>query len=180
MLLNRFGMMIFSFIILVTALVYWLSHPSPPETLGKAPDLAMPIYKGKPPVHLTDLKGKVVLLDFWATWCQPCRLSMHDLEKLYEQHKDDGLVVIGISTDTHIPDTRKDVPGMLKDYGITYPMAFADDIYDLRAKYEFNSIPLLFIIDKKGEIRERISGYNPSDVDQQQMETRIIELLKEK
>jgi thiol-disulfide isomerase/thioredoxin len=119
-----------------------------------APDLTLPLGPGQPAVNLADLKGKVVVLDFWATWCGPCRESIPDLEKLYEKYHSKGLEVYGISVD----DYKDPVPKAVKDLGMTYPVVMASDIPDIRSKFQFNAIPQFYVIDKKGRIGASISG----------------------
>src|SRR4029078_98896 len=98
--------------------------------------------------------GRVVVLDFWATWCGPCRETIPDLEKVYQKYHSKGLEVFGISVD----ESKEPVPAAVKDLGITYPVAMASDIPDIRGKYSFDAIPAFFVIDKKGRIAAAIKG----------------------
>jgi thiol-disulfide isomerase/thioredoxin len=127
-----------------------------PERLD-APEVSLPLRPGQPAVPLSSLKGKVVVLDFWATWCGPCRQSIPELEKLYRKYQSQGLEVIGVSVD----DTAEPVPAAVKELGMTYPVVLAKDIPDLRSKFVFESIPQMFIIDKTGKQAEAIPGYSP-------------------
>ncbi len=119
-----------------------------------APELSLPLEPGKPAVLLSSLKGKVVLLDFWATWCGPCRESIPELEALYKKYHSKGLEVIGISVD----NTPEPVPTAVKELGMTYPVVQATDIPDVRSKFQFNSIPQLYVIDKQGRVATAING----------------------
>ena len=151
-----------------------LQTPQPgQDNYGPAPDLTMPIGKNGANVQLSDLKGHVVLLDFWATWCGPCRMSIPELQHLHEKYKDQGLVVIGLSADND--STRKEVPGTKRELGMTYATAFTDDIPDVRSKYEFSSLPMLFVIDRKGVVRNRINGYDPNS----KLEDDVVKLLQD-
>lgn len=105
-------------------------------------------------VSLGDLRGSVVLLDFWATWCVPCRQELPVVQKVFEEFRDQSVFVIAASVDA---DTSKVRP-FVKTNGITLPVAFA------RAagrEYGASSIPTLFLIDGEGTIRFMHSGYYP-------------------
>jgi len=119
-----------------------------------APALTLRFDPGQPAVNLADLKGKVVVLDFWATWCGPCRESIPDLEKVYQKYHSKGLEVYGISVD----QTKEPVPAAVKELGMTYPIAMASDLPDIRSKFSFNGIPMMYVIDKKGRIAAAIEG----------------------
>lgn len=156
-------------VLLVLAITLYLRSESTPQHLptgspvddfGPAPDISMPIGLNGKKVDLSSLKGNVVLLDFWATWCGPCKMSMPVVESIYQKYGSQNVKVIGLSIDD--VGTRREVDSTVKAMGITYPIAMVTDIPDAREKYSFASIPLLIIIDKKGIIRSRITGYDPS------------------
>lgn len=116
------------------------------EEKPKAPDFMLQDTEGKN-VSLADYKGKIVLLDFWATWCAPCRKGIPDLVALQTEYKDD-LVVIGISLDQQ---TKKDVVPFMKEFNINYPVVYGDG--NIVANYgNIRSIPTSFVIDKEGNI----------------------------
>lgn len=102
-------------------------------------------------VRLSDFRGKIVIIDFWATWCPPCRRGIPDLIDLQKAYKN-KLAVIGISLDT---DSKKDVVPFIKEYGINYKVVYGDN--DVVQKYgNIQAIPTSFIIDQKGKI---VSSY---------------------
>ncbi|HZO90993.1 MAG TPA: TlpA disulfide reductase family protein [Chthonomonadaceae bacterium] len=144
-----------------------------PEPVRQAPDLKFPKLPGGE-TSLSALRGKVVLLDFWATWCGPCRMSIPEVEALYKKYKDRGLQVIGVSVDDS--STRAMVPQMRRELGMTYPIIFAEDIPDIADKYNSPSIPTLYVIDRKGQIRSRIEGYTPGDTS---LEEQVKELINQ-
>ncbi len=122
-----------------------------------APDFSWQTPDGKV-VHLSDLKGKVVLLDFWATWCGPCRMTIPHVESLYEKFKDKGLVVIGINLDG--PGKRETVSKFIKEHGITYTVV--GDNGTVAQEYGVSGIPRFFFIDKHGRIAKTVVGYDPN------------------
>ncbi len=104
-------------------------------------------------VSFADYKGKVVLVNFWATWCPPCLAEMPDLNQLYVDYKDKGLQILGLT----ISSRPKDIPKKVKQSGVTYPILL--DAEPVAAKFGgFGAIPQTFIIDKKGKIVHSITG----------------------
>ncbi len=125
----------------------------------KAPDFALKDMGGKA-VKLSDYKGKVVLVNFWATWCPPCKAEMPDLVKVYELYKKKGFVVLGISLDD---EPTKAVPEFLTDFRkdtgvkVTYPILVGDE--HIADSYGgIRGIPTTFLIDRKGIVRKKYVG----------------------
>ena len=135
----------------------------------KAPDFSLKSVDGKI-VKLSDFKGKVIILDFWATWCPPCRKGIPDLISIQNEYKND-VVVIGVSLDGD--KTIKDVPGFAKEYGINYPIVYGDEKI-VTAYGGIQAIPTAFVIDKKGNIADQHVGL----VDKSVYVNKIKELLK--
>jgi len=121
----------------------------------KAPDFSLASVDGKT-VKLSDFKNKIVIVDFWATWCPPCRKGIPDLIEIQKEYKND-VVVIGISLDR---DTKKDVPKFVKDYGINYPVVYGDGKVDKNFG-GVQAIPTAFVIDKNGYIVDTHVGLVP-------------------
>ncbi len=110
-------------------------------------------------VNLSDFRGKVVVLDFWATWCPPCRKGIPDLIELKNEYKNSDVEVIGISLDsfTRGGATKNDVVPFIKDFGINYPIVIGDP--EVAQQYGgINSIPTSFVIDKEGYIVSYYQG----------------------
>jgi peroxiredoxin len=125
-----------------------------PQAGKTAPDFKLKDPDGKT-VELKQFRGKPVLLNFWATWCAPCKEEMPELEQLYRQYKDQGLVVLGVSVDD--PTSVKQVPDLLKEGNpsvgsYTFPVAL-DEKQDLTRQYKLFGVPSSFFIDRDGVIR---------------------------
>lgn len=123
----------------------------------KAPEFSLKGVDGKT-VKLSDYKNKVILIDFWATWCPPCRKGIPDLIELQKEYKND-LVVLGISVDS---DTKPDVPGFIKNYGINYTVVYGDQA-TAKLFGGVSGIPTSFLIDKKGNIVDKHVGLVPKE-----------------
>jgi len=109
---------------------------------------------GGEPVSLEDLRGRVVLLNFWATWCPPCRYEMPGFQAVYDAKRERGFVVLGVSLDA---TGRAGVASFLQERGITYPVAMATG----RVVNDFggvNLLPTSFLIDRHGRIRNEVRG----------------------
>ena len=106
-------------------------------------------------VRSTDLEGQVVVLNFWATWCGPCRLEMPSLQRLHERRGEDGVVVLGLAT-----DVGSDAPirSFLQERDITYPVGRATP-EQRRAFGGIPGIPTTFIVDRAGVVRHKVVGY---------------------
>ncbi len=105
-------------------------------------------------VPLSALKGQVVLLNFWATWCPPCRAEMPGFEKVWEAKRGDGFTVVGVSMDDASPEH---VASFLRDHAIAYPVALASP--EIPAAFGgVNSFPTSFLIDRQGRVRYTVRG----------------------
>ncbi|MHB8579279.1 MAG: TlpA family protein disulfide reductase [Ignavibacteriaceae bacterium] len=131
--------------------------PSSP-TASKAPNFTLVDTQGKK-VSLSDYAGKVVIVDFWATWCPPCRKGIPDLIDIQKRFKN-KVAVIGISVDT---DTKSNVVPFMKSIGINYPVVFANSEV-VQSYGGIEAIPTSFIIDKKGNISNQHVGLTDKGV----------------
>ena len=104
-----------------------------------------------------DLRGKVVLVNVWATWCPPCVIEMPGFQRVYEDYRDQGFMVLGVSRDQ---GGRERVRAFLREKGITYPVAMAADT-DLGGIADVQTLPTSFLIGRDGTIRHRIEGIHP-------------------
>ncbi len=107
--------------------------------------------------RLADLRGRVVLMDFFATWCPPCRAAVPELEKLWRRYGDQGLVVIGIALDSGSADA---VRRFAADYKLTYWLV-NDEQGAIASKYRIRPIPTTYIISPKGVITQVRVGFAP-------------------
>lgn len=129
-------------------------------TEGKLPpSFTLPDLAGNE-VTLADYAGKVVVLDLWATWCPPCRQEIPFLIELYEEHKDAGLVVVGIGLDD---GGEKVLRPFVEQNGMTYPVLVGNR--DVGQAYKLQGIPTTFILDRNGRIAAKHLGFRPSDAD---------------
>lgn len=120
-----------------------------------APDFEIELIDGES-VTLSDYKGKVVLLNFWGTWCPPCRAEMPALQRAWEEYKDRGVVFLGAA----IYDEKADVEKFAEAFGITYPLG-VDLAGDLTVDYKVTQFPTTFLIDREGnEVRRIVNQVN--------------------
>ena len=136
---------------------------------AKAPEIALKDLSGKT-IDLASLAGKVVILDFWATWCAPCREEMPELQKFYKKYHGKGLEIVGISVDK-APDGIKDFVSKLK---VTFPIVH-DQGHKVADKYSPPRMPSSYIVDRKGVVRYVHGGYRAGDA--AKFEKEIQELL---
>jgi thiol-disulfide isomerase/thioredoxin len=149
-----------------------VNNISPASTMqgdeNKAPDFTLVNIEGKN-VSLSDYKGKVVIVDFWATWCAPCRKGIPDLIDLQKKYKD-KLAVIGISLD--MGNNKARVPDFVNKMGINYPIVY----FNNKVLSDYGgiiAIPTSFIIDKDGNIIKKIVGLYPKSELEKQLNTLI-------
>jgi peroxiredoxin len=131
-------------------------------TIGApAPDFTLRDLDGRNE-SLSDHLGKdVILLDFWATWCVPCGAEMPHLEKLYQDHKAQGFVVLGIAMDG--PETVAQVGPFARRYGINFPVLLDEETRVVGVYNPKRTAPLGVLIDRKGQVARVRDGYNAGD-----------------
>jgi thiol-disulfide isomerase/thioredoxin len=125
----------------------------------KAPDFILSSTEGNE-IKLSDYEGKIVILDFWATWCGPCRMGIPDLVDIQKQYKD-KLVVIGISLDQAA--TVKQVIPFIKEFSINYPVVYGTEKVVVDYGY-IEAIPTTFILDPQRKVVDKFIGLVPKSV----------------
>jgi thiol-disulfide isomerase/thioredoxin len=123
-----------------------------PDKRPASQDFTLPLTGGGT-VTLSALKGKVVFLNFWATWCPPCRAEMPDIEAVYQSYKDKGIAFIAVN----LQEKKSDVVSFLKKNGYTFPAAL-DSSGTVGMSYGAQSIPTTLLIDKQGRIAAAAIG----------------------
>jgi thiol-disulfide isomerase/thioredoxin len=104
-------------------------------------------------ISLKDLTGKVVFLNFWATWCGPCRMEMPSMEALYRRFKDQGFEILAVD----VRENQKDVAAFMNELGLSFPAAL-DPRGDIAAIYGIEAFPTTYLIDRNGGIITRLVG----------------------
>lgn len=134
----------------------------------KAPSLSVETVNGKGKIELA--KGKVYIVDFWATWCEPCKKSFPKYQELYTKYQSSGLEIIAVSVD----DENKGIEAFIKQHGAKFPVAW-DEGHKIADQWKPESMPTAFVIDKEGVIRHVHAGYH--DGEEAELDKEIKELL---
>jgi peroxiredoxin len=142
----------FAFVLLSIALVV---PASASDISGKAPDFTLKSSSGKN-LRLSDYRGNVVLLNFWASWCGPCRQEMPLLEAMYKKYKKLGFVILGVNVEQ---DSSK-ANAYLSDVSVSFPVLY-DNTNTASKLYNVSAMPTTVIIDRNGNMRYLHKGYKP-------------------
>ena len=143
------------------------------EAGARAPELSVArLDDPAQQVSLASLRGKVVYVDFWASWCVPCRISMPALDSLYKRNQARGFSVLGVSKDVSAADAKR----FLAKVPVTFPLAL--DTGDAAARaFDVKAMPSGYLVDRKGVVRQVHRGFN--DDSAAALEREIENLLKE-
>ena len=126
--------------------------PPAPAVGHPAPDFTLNTLDGEA-LTLSDLRGQPVILNFWATWCLPCRAEMPELERLHQRLAEAGVVVLGVNQ----AETAADIASYREEIGISFPTV-VDQRMGVSREYLVNSIPTTFFIDREGTIQTLFIG----------------------
>lgn len=135
------------------------TYPMPPMETSSINSMGWTTDGGKRSLF-SEYKGKVLVLDYYATWCNPCRKSIPHLIELQKKHAEQGLQVIGLNVGG--PEDVEKVPAFAKELGIQYPLAIPDDELVSFMLADENSIPQTFIFDRQGVLVEHVIGFGPT------------------
>lgn len=151
-------------LVLIAALLFTASLEGLAQGLARAldkgqtaPEIALKTLAGET-IKLSALRGKVVLVDFWASWCAPCRESMPVLEKLSKSYKDKGFVVLGVNIDNDAEAARK----FLKDLPVSFQVV-CDAQKQVAKAYAPPTMPSSYLIDRQGRVHVVHAGFKKSD-----------------
>lgn len=136
-----------------------------------APDFTLETMNGET-VKLSDLRGQAVIVNLWATWCPPCKAEMPALQKVYEEYKSRGLVILAINST--VQDDAQAIPAFLAEYGLTFPVLL-DVNNEAGRLYQLRSLPSTFFIRRDGTISEVVIGGPMAEA---LLRTRVEEILK--
>jgi peroxiredoxin len=136
-----------------------------------APDFTLRVLDG-PNLRLQEQRGKVVLVNFWATWCGPCRKEMPHLNRIADKYRSSGLVLLGINVD----DDARNAADLAAKLGVKFPVLFDTD-KKVSKLYDLNSMPSTLVIDRNGRVRYLHRGYQDGYEDL--YDKQIRDLLKE-
>lgn len=165
-----------SFVTAATALVAGAALPALVPAVAAAPtpapDFVLDSNTGKP-IKLSGYKGKVVMINFWATWCGPCRQEWPLLESIYKQYKNQDFMLLGVNVE---PDT-KPAGEWLKQKPVSFPVLY-DVKSEVSAAYKVVGMPTTVWVDKKGFLRASHQSYKPGDENEYLNNIRM--LLREK
>lgn len=159
------------FLLILLASLWILAPVNAAEMQGKAPNFTLKSNSGKN-VKLSELRGQVILLNFWASWCGPCRQEMPLLEKLHKRYNALGFTVLGVNVEE---DPRK-AQTLLKHIKVSFPILF-DTKNKVSNLYKVSAMPSTVMIDRDGNMRYLHKGYKPGD--EAQYKKWVKKLIKE-
>jgi peroxiredoxin len=134
---------------LAVVLVWRLTHRTPPPKVGRpAPNFSLRRLDGDGSVSLRSLRGRTVVLNFWASWCGPCKREAPALEAVWKEYRRRGVVVLGVDSGDAAADARR----FLNAHGITYPIVVDPNESLARGSYGLPGYPVTFVINRAGRL----------------------------
>jgi cytochrome c biogenesis protein CcmG, thiol:disulfide interchange protein DsbE len=135
--------------LLATLLVWKLTHQTPAPKVGAAaPAFSLERLSGDGNLSLRSFRGKTVVLNFFASWCNPCKHEAPVLEKLWKQDRGQGLVVLGVDSN----DARGDARRFVRAHDLTYPVAFDQDGRVAANRYAVSNLPVTYVVNPSGRV----------------------------
>ena len=163
--MGRLGPLKWIALLAIVALVTWeyLGNSSGPAVGEAAPDFTVPTW-GQGDFTLSDHKGKIIVLDFCATWCPPCKASLPALQRVYRKHQGEpDLLIASVNTDRG-PKQQQVVPNFMKQRRYDFPVLF-DTGMRISQTYNVRSIPTMVVVGRDGAVREVQVGLPSTSVD---------------
>lgn len=151
-------------LILATAIATGVSGAANAQAVGKAAP-AIDLTTASKTIRLADLKGRVVYLDFWASWCGPCKQSFPWMNEMHAKYGDKGLTIVGVTTDSKRADAEKFLAGTPANFAIAF-----DPTGKAAEKYQPKGMPTSFLIGADGVVRAVHVGFKDSDRDELERE----------
>ena len=146
------------------------AHGRMPDLGSAAPDFTLRSSTGKN-LKLSEYRGQVVMINFWATWSAPCRQEMPHLNRLYEQYRKAGFMLLGVNID----DNPKVAQAMVEQLGVRFPVLY-DTSKQVSKRYDVDAMPSTVIVDRDGKVQYLHRGYRSGT--EQQYEAKVREILK--
>jgi cytochrome c biogenesis protein CcmG, thiol:disulfide interchange protein DsbE len=138
------------------------------STGARAPELGVRDLAGNQ-VTIAGLRGRVVIVDFWASWCEPCADSMPVYQRLYSQYRERGLTVVGVSQDQRVDNARQ----FASRHRLSFPVLF-DEGHAIANRYQPPRMPTAYVIDRGGIVRHVHAGYRSADAGRLESEVRAL------
>ena len=136
----------------------------------QASDFELASLEGEP-IRLSELEGKIIILNFWATWCQPCRTEMPALERVWNQYRERDLIILAVN----LQESPQRVSAFVQEIGLTFPILLDDD-GQVFQQYQVQLYPTTYFIDRGGIIRDVIYGGPMAETT---VASKVIELLED-
>ncbi|MGI1679615.1 MAG: TlpA family protein disulfide reductase [Cellvibrionaceae bacterium] len=157
--------------VLLISLSFAAATQASQKLSGSAYDFTLPSNSGKN-VRLSELRGEVVMINFWASWCGPCRQEMPILEELYQRYSRAGFTILGVNVEPDSEEANK----ILNNVKISFPVLY-DQESEVSELYNVEAMPSTVIIDRNGKMRYLHRGYKPGYEDEYKKQ--IKELIRE-
>ena len=135
---------------------------------GPAPDFTLKSHSGEN-LRLSEFRGEVVMINFWASWCGPCRQEMPLLDELYTQYQPLGFTILGVNVEEDSTKARQ----LLKDIPVSFPVLF-DNESEVSKLYKVVAMPSTVLVDRDGNVRYLHQGYKPGYEEQYQEQVRAL------